>query len=154
MYMLKINFKILLFFILLFQFTYTLGDEIFYSLKKNKVNVRYGPGFNFPVKFIYKKKGFPVKQIDKKENFRRVVDIKNNSGWIHISQLNNINSVIVLKDKILFKKPSFFSKPFAKVEKGRLLFIKKCEKKWCKVKTQNFKGWVYNENLWGKIPVY
>ena len=49
MYMLKINFKILLFFILLFQFTYTLGDEIFYSLKKNKVNVRYGPGFNFPV---------------------------------------------------------------------------------------------------------
>tara|TARA_Y100000590_G_C15236660_1_gene832164 strand:- start:114 stop:563 length:450 start_codon:yes stop_codon:yes gene_type:complete len=125
------------------------AEEIFLSLKKNKVNVRYGPSFEFPVKFIYKKINFPVKQIDKKENFRRIIDIKNNSGWIHISQLKKINSVIVLKDKIIFKKPTIFSKPIAKIEKGRLLIIQSCDVKWCKIKTSNFKGWIDKKNLWG-----
>ena len=55
------------------------------SLKKNKVNVRYGPSFESPVKYIYKKVNLPIKQIDKKENWRRIIDFKNNSGWIHCS---------------------------------------------------------------------
>jgi len=136
-----------LFFIFLISFSF--AEEIFLSLKKNKVNVRYGPGFDFPVKYIYNKKNFPIKQIDTKENFRRIIDIKKNSGWIHISQLKKVNSVIVLEDKVLFKKSSFFSKPIAKVKKGRLLVIQKCEGEWCRVKTDNFKGWVDRVNLWG-----
>ena len=136
-----------LFFIFLISFGF--AEEIFLSLKKNKVNVRYGPGFDFPIKYIYKKKNFPIKQIDKKENFRRIIDIKKNSGWIHISQLKKVNSVIVLEDKVLFKKSSFFSKPIAKVKKGRLLVIQKCEGEWCRVKTDDFKGWVDRVNLWG-----
>ena len=136
-----------LFFIFLISFSF--AEEIFLSLKKNKVNVRYGPGFDFPVKYIYNKKNFPIKQIDTKENFRRIIDIKKNSGWIHISQLIKVNSVIALEDKILFKKSSFFSKPIAKVKKGRLLVIQKCEGEWCRVKTDDFKGWVDRVNLWG-----
>ena len=140
-------FYTLIFFIFLISFSF--AEEIFLSLKKNKVNVRYGPGFDFPIKYIYKKKNFPIKQIDKKENFRRIIDIKKNSGWIHISQLKKVNSVITLEDKVLFKKSSFFSKPIAKVKKGRLLVIQKCEGEWCRVKTDNFKGWVDRVNLWG-----
>ena len=136
-----------LFFIFLISFSF--AEEIFLSLKKNKVNVRYGPGFDFPVKYIYKKKNFPIKQIDKKENFRRIIDIKKNSGWIHISQLKKVNSVIALEDKVLFRKSSFFSKPIAKIKKGRLLVIQKCEGEWCRVKTDDFKGWVDKVNLWG-----
>ena len=136
-----------LFFIFLISFSF--AEEIFLSLKKNKVNVRYGPGFDFPVKYIYKKKNFPIKQIDTKENFRRIIDIKKNSGWIHISQLKKVNSVIALEDKVLFRKSSFFSKPIAKIKKGRLLVIQKCEGEWCRVKTDNFKGWVDRVNLWG-----
>ena len=136
-----------LFFIFLISFSF--AEEIFLSLKKNKVNVRYGPGFDFPIKYIYKKKNFPIKQIDTKENFRRIIDIKKNSGWIHISQLREINSVITLEDKVLFKKSSFFSKPIAKIKKGRLLVIQKCEGEWCRVKTDDFKGWVDRVNLWG-----
>ena len=47
------------------------SEEIFLSLKKSKVNVRYGPGFDSPIKYIYKIVDFPIKQIDKKENWRR-----------------------------------------------------------------------------------
>ena len=73
--------------ILLFLPFHTFSNEIFLSLKKNKVNVRYGPSFDSPIKYVYKKINLPIKQIDKKENFRRIIDLKNNSGWIHVSQL-------------------------------------------------------------------
>ena len=138
------------FLILIWFFPFNvLSEETFLSLKKNKVNVRYGPSFDFPVKFIYNKKNLPLKQIDKKENFRRVVDFKKNSGWIHISQLKKINSVIAVEDKILFKKSTIFSEPVAIIKRGRLLIIQKCQKKWCKIETENFKGWVDKKNLWG-----
>ena len=125
--------------------------EVFLSLKKNKVNVRYGPSFESPVKFIYKKINLPIKQIDRKENWRRIIDFKNNSGWIHWSQLKSTNSIIPLNDKILFKKPSNFSEPLLKIQKGRVLLIQKCLDKWCKVKTDKFKGWIKTDNIWGSI---
>ena len=127
------------------------SQEIFLSLKKSNVNVRSGPSFDSPIKYIYKKINLPIKQIDKKENWRRIIDSKNNSGWIHWSQLRKINSIISLEDKILFKKPSNFSKPLAKIKKGRLLILQKCDGKWCKIKTEKFKGWIKMENVWGFI---
>tara|TARA_B100000941_G_scaffold94571_1_gene65717 strand:- start:497 stop:937 length:441 start_codon:yes stop_codon:yes gene_type:complete len=125
------------------------SEETFLSLKKNKVNVRYGPGFEYPIKYVYTKINLPIKQIDKKENFRRIIDLKNNSGWIHVSQLKKANSIIPKKDKILFSKPTNFSRPLAKIEKGRVLLVQSCNNNWCKIKTENFKGWVKIGHIWG-----
>ena len=151
MYM-QINFKkLLIIFFFLNLPTETIAEEIFLSLKKNKVNVRYGPSFESPVKYIYKKVNLPIKQIDKKENWRRIIDFKNNSGWIHWSQLKKINSIIPLEDKILFKKPSYFSKPLAKIKKGRVLIVQKCTGAWCKIKSENFNGWIKTDNIWGSV---
>ena len=127
------------------------SEEKFLSLKKNEVNVRYGPGLDYEVKYIYRKINLPVKLIDKKENFRKIIDLKKNSGWIHWMLLKPSNSIIILEDKILFKKPSNFSKPIARLEKGRLLVIKKCKKIWCKVETANYTGWLETNNIWGKV---
>ena len=125
------------------------AEEKFLSLKKNKTNVRYGPGLDHPIKYIYRKVNLPVKQIDKKENWRRVIFLDNNSGWIHWSQLKPSNSIISLEEKILFKKPSKFSEPLAKLEKGILLVIKKCEEDWCNITTGNYVGWIKVRNTWG-----
>ena len=127
------------------------AEETFLSLKKSKVNVRYGPSFDSDIKYVYKKINLPIKQIDKKENFRRIIDFKNNSGWIHVSQLKKNNSVISNNNKLLFKKPSSFSKPIAQIKKGRLLILQKCEKNWCKIKSNNFEGWIKTDNIWGLI---
>ena len=143
--------KILLLFSFFFYLPNCFANEVFLSLKKNKVNVRYGPSLEAPIKYVYKKINLPVKQIDKNENFRRIIDVKNNSGWIHISQLKKINSIIPLQDKILFQKPSSFSKPLAKIKKGRILTVKRCNENWCQIKTSKFKGWIKNTNIWGKI---
>jgi|TARA_B100000767_G_C19760475_1_gene534925 SH3-like domain-containing protein len=136
-------------FLSVFFIQFLKADEKFLSLKKNKVNVRYGPGKNHAIKYIYRKINLPIKQIDKKENWRRIVDLKNNSGWIHWSQLKPSNSIIILKDKILFKERSNFSKPIARLGKGRLLIIKGCEGGWCNIVTDDFSGWVKSDNIWG-----
>ena len=146
--------KIIIFFLFLsIFFTQHLiaKEEKFLSLKKSKVNVRYGPSFDSEIKYIYKKINLPVKQIDKKENFRRIVDLKNNSGWIHVSQLKKSNSVIILEDKILFERPSNFSRPIIRIEKGRLLIVKNCKNIWCNISTDNYKGWIKVNNIWGSI---
>ena len=135
----------------IFYLSNCFASEVFLSLKKDKVNVRYGPSLESPIKYVYKKINLPIKQIDKNENFRRIIDLKNNSGWIHVSQLKQINSIIPLKDKILFQKPSNFSKPLAKIKKGRILIVKSCDENWCQIKTSKFKGWIKNTNIWGKI---
>tara|TARA_B100001989_G_scaffold101879_1_gene71280 strand:+ start:204 stop:653 length:450 start_codon:yes stop_codon:yes gene_type:complete len=141
--------KIYIIFFLFFFIHNSFANEIFVSLKKNKVNVRYGPSFESDIKYVYKKINLPLKQIDKKENFRRIIDFKNNSGWIHISQLKKSNSVIATQDKILFKKPTSFAEPIAQIKEGRMLIIKRCENIWCKIIAEEYEGWVKINNLWG-----
>ena len=143
------SFTIFVFFLSLFFFSVSVADDIFLSLKKNKVNVRYGPSFSSQIKYVYKKINLPIKQIDTKENWRRIIDFKNNSGWIHWSQLKKVNSIILLEDQVLFKRPSNFSTPIALIKKGRLLALKKCDTKWCKIETANYKGWVKKNKIWG-----
>ena len=145
----RINFCILF---IAFFFTNLLSateNSYYLILKNNEVNVRYGPGFDYPIKYVYKKKNLPVKVIDKKENFRKIIDFKKNGGWIHSSQLKKGKSFILLKDQILFSKPTKYSKPIIKIKKGRLLLIKKCKKEWCKVKTEDYLGWIVTNNIWG-----
>ena len=116
--------KIIIFLSFIFFFTSNVSSKensYFLMLKNKKVNVRYGPSFDYPIKFIYKKKYLPVEIIDKKANFRRIIDHKKNSGWIHISQLKKSNAIIVLEDKLLFKKSSKFSEPIVKLKKGHLI---------------------------------
>ena len=139
-----------IFFLSLFFIQQVNAQDKFLSLKNNKVNVRFGPSMDYPIKYIYKKLNLPVKLIDKKDNFRRIIDLNNNSGWIHWTQLKKPNSIIILEDEILFKRSSNFSKPILRLKKGRLLVIKKCKEEWCNVMTENYSGWLKVDNVWGK----
>jgi len=146
--------KKIIFFVLflnLISSSYAVEKDYFMMLKYSKVNVRFGPSHDYPVKFIYKKAFLPVQVIDKKENFRKIIDHKKNSGWIHISQLKKSSSLIIRSDRILFKKSTKNSKPIINLQSGRLLFVKKCKKKWCKVSTDKYTGWIETNNVFGVI---
>ena len=144
------KFLIILFFFLLNPSSVIAEENnYFLSLKKDKVYVRFGPGKDYPIKYIYRKKFLPIKVIDKKDNFRRIIDHKKNSGWIHRIMLRKLNSLIILEEKIVFKKNSKFSKPIVKLEKGRLVIIKKCEINWCRIETGSYSGWIETKNVWG-----
>ena len=124
----------------------------FLTLKNNEVNLRQGPSLEYPIKLIYKKKYLPVIIIDKSETWRKIKDFENNSGWIHISQLSKKKTAINIKNNsVLYKKSTTFSKPIAKLENGRLVLIKKCKIEWCKIVSGSYEGWVFKNNLWGRI---
>ena len=63
-------------------------DEYFLTLRYDKVNLRQGPSREYPIKIFYKKKYLPVLIQDKSDNYRKIRDHENNTGWIHISQLS------------------------------------------------------------------
>ena len=145
---------LLLFFLALFFTSKSFSNENlnFLSLKNTEVNLRQGPSFEYPIKLIYKKKYLPVVILDKSGTWRKIIDFKNNSGWIHISQLSKKKSAINIKNNsLLYKKPTIFSKPIAKLEIGRLVLIKKCKEEWCKISSGGFSGWIFKGSLWGKI---
>ena len=150
----KKNKKYYLFLLFLFFLPKSFAMESinFLSLKNNEVNLRQGPSFEYPIKLIYKKKYLPVIIIDKSETWRKISDFESNSGWIHISQLSKKKSAINIKDdSLLYKKPTIYSKPIAKLEIGRLMLIKKCKTKWCKITSGGYEGWIFKSSLWGKF---
>jgi|TARA_B110000014_G_C19634538_1_gene334735 SH3-like domain-containing protein len=145
---------LVLFFSILFFFSKSSANENvnFLSLKNNKVNLRQGPSFEYPIKLTYKKKYLPILILGKSETWRKIKDFESNSGWIHVSQLSKKKSAINKKNNsVLYKKPTIYSKPIAKLEIGRLVLIKKCQTKWCKITSGGFKGWVFKSSLWGKL---
>ena len=128
------------------------NEEIFLTLRNEKVNLRQGPSFDYPIKIFYKKKYLPVLIQDSSNNFRKVRDHENNSGWIHISQLSKKKAAIVIDDElIMFSNSTVYSNPIALLKKGRLVKIKKCSDNWCKVISGDFKGWLKKESLWGLL---
>ena len=127
-------------------------DEYFLTLRYDKVNLRQGPSREYPVKIFYKKKFLPVLVQDQSDNFRKIRDHENNTGWIHISQLSKKKAAIVIDDDlIMFKNPTIYSKPIVILKKGKLSKIIKCKVEWCKVKVDNYKGWVKKESMWGLL---
>ena len=144
---------IILTYILIFtSFNFVSADEYFLTLRFNNVNLRQGPSFDYPIKIFYKKKYLPVLVQDTSDNFRKIKDHENNTGWIHRSQLSKKKAALTLDDKvIIFKNATIFSKPLAILEKGRLCLISKCKGDWCKVKVEKYSGWIKKKSLWGKL---
>ena len=142
-------------FIIIYLFIFNIQlfaeQEYFLTLRNEKVNLRQGPSFEYPIKIFYKKKYLPVLVQEKSDNFRKIRDHENNTGWIHISQLSKKKAAITIDENVLvFKRPTIFSKPLIFLEKGRLCIISKCTQEWCKISTGNYKGWVKNMSLWGR----
>ncbi len=147
-------FKIIFFFFTFIFFSQNIlaDEEYFLTLRNDKVNLRQGPSFDYPIKLFYKKKFLPVLVQEKFENFRKIRDHENNTGWVHISQLSKKKAAIVVDDnQLIFKSPSIYSKPSVILKKGKLCRIKKCKENWCKVYVEHYEGWIKKDSLWGLL---
>ena len=146
--------KTIIFICILFftNINFLLGEEYFLTLRNNATNLRQGPSFDYPIKIFYKKKYLPVLVQDTLDNFRKIRDHEDNTGWIHISQLSKKKAALTLdKQVIMFKNSTIYSTPLVLLEKGRLCLISKCKDKWCKIKTGKYTGWVKKQSLWGNL---
>ena len=144
-----ISFVFILFFL---NTNFLFAEEYFSTLRNDIVNLRQGPSKDYPIKIFYKKKYLPVLIQEISNNFRKIKDHENNSGWIHVSQLSKKKAALTLDDDvIIFKNSTIFSKPLAILKKGRLCLVHKCKDDWCKIKVDKYSGWVKKKSLWGNF---
>ena len=145
--MIKIKYLIIIFIL----YTNCLADEPykFVSTKSNEVNIRSEPGLDNQVIYKLIKKSEPLKVIREFEEWLLVEDISKESGWVHHAVVSNKRFVIVTKPADLHKQPVVSSKIIAKIMPEVRCALYLCEKEFCNIECNKYKGWVLLENLWG-----
>ena len=127
----------------------------FVSLADDQVNARAGPGFRFPINWVYVRKGLPVEVIDEFGHWRRTRDVDGVEGWIHLSMLSGKRAVIVNATSadpsppMLRRGPNSRSVPLAIIQVGAHGRLLECEGDWCRVEFSPYRGWLPRSVLWG-----
>lgn len=123
----------------------------FVSTKTDKSNLRVGASTDYPIKLTYIIKNFPLEIIDEYNNWRRVIDINNNEGWIHKRLLVGNRYGII---KTFHDEPAhILNKPkgqiIGKIGNKNIVKINKCLNVWCHINLKENSGWINKINLWG-----
>ena len=127
----------------------------FVTLADVQVNARAGPGFRFPINWVYVRKGLPVEVIDEFGHWRRTRDVDGVEGWIHLSMLSGKRAVIVNATSadpsppMLRRGPNSRSAPMAIIQVGAHGRLLECEGDWCRVEFSPYRGWLPRSVLWG-----
>lgn len=125
----------------------------FVSLKPNEVNVRVGPGHNYPIDWVYLKAGFPVEVIAAFDTWRKVRDSEGTIGWVHQTMLSSKRHALVQTPEVfLYPSADATASPIARLQKGVLVDLLKCPGEWCQIRIGDFKGWLNRNALWGLYP--
>jgi SH3-like domain-containing protein len=121
----------------------------FVSLKSSMINMRVGPGKEFPVSWTFIKVDLPMMLIAEFNEWKKVRFIDQTEGWIHKSMVTNRNTALVAVDYTILYRQDSTSHPIAKIEKNVIVKVIKTHQNWVKVAVGKIKGWVKKHDLWG-----
>ncbi|NOZ41922.1 MAG: hypothetical protein GXP02_01955 [Alphaproteobacteria bacterium] len=122
------------------------------SLAKNTVNVRTGPDGKYPIIWIFKKAGLPIKVIAEYKDWRKIVDSEGATGWIWGPLLSSRRTgLIIARRQPLLKNPGR-NQPVAVIaEAGVIGKIRRCDHGWCELEVNGFSGWLRQSRFWGTL---
>ena len=124
----------------------------FVSLRANEVNLRTGPGVQYPIDWVFRRQNLPVEIIAEFKTWRKIRDWQGEQGWIHQSMVAGKRTVIITGNtRRLRSKANAKSKSVARIENyviGNLLSCPGAEG-WCRVEVDGFKGWLRRVEFWG-----
>ena len=126
------------------------GDELpFYgSLRADEVNVRKGPGTRYPISWVFKKEGYPVKVLTQHLNWYQIRDPEGEEGWVYKNFVSRRHNVIIDGDSPApMTKDIEGQKPLARLEPGVIGALEKCVSAHCLVTAGHVKGWVHRQHL-------
>ena len=120
------------------------------SLKVKEANARRGPSLSHRIDWIYKRQNMPLEIYAEYENWRRVRDFEGLGGWVHYTLLSGIRYVLI-KNELLEMRllPSIDAQVIAKVPQHNIATLDKCNKDWCRIIDDGYKGWVPKNGIWG-----
>src|SRR6185437_6639038 len=132
----------------------------FVSLKSDRVNLRQGPGTEYPTAWVFRRAGLPVEVIKEFEGWRQVRDAEGTTGWVLGSMLSGRRTAVILPwlvrpgqgeppFAVLRDDDSESARAIAQVEAGVLAGIISCDGRWCRVSVGGFRGYVEQTKLWG-----
>ena len=124
----------------------------FVTLKSDEVNMRAGPGLEYPVIWHYRRMGLPLRVEAEFEVWRKVVDHKGDTGWMHQSVVSLRRFALVTNGSArIYSRPSDESPLVAVAERDALLELQSCPTQWCKVASGDMRGWMSRTALWGLL---
>ena len=120
------------------------------SLKVKEANARRGPSLSHKIDWIYKRQNMPLEIYAEYENWRRVRDFEGLGGWMHYTLLSGIRYVLIKNDLLEMRLlPSIDAQVIAKVPQHNIATLDKCNKDWCRIIDDGYKGWVPKNGIWG-----
>ena len=125
----------------------------FVSLGADQVNLRYGPGREYPVSWVLARRGLPVEIIAEFDAWRKVRLHDNDEGWVHSSLLSSRRTVVIT-DGIaeLRRTPAADARVALRAEPGVIGELLDCEGDWCRVDINGRRGWLQRHAFWGALP--
>ena len=124
----------------------------FASLRSDEVNLRVGPGENYPIAWVFKRKDMPVEILEQFQNWRRVADWQGDKGWILDRMVTAKRSVIVDGAvRELHRQPDAASPAIARAEPGVIAKLLELQGPWCRIEAGGYKGWVRRTEVWGVL---
>jgi len=126
----------------------------FVSLHSDKVNLRTGPGRQYPIEWVLTRKDMPVEVIAQFEHWRRIRDWEGTAGWVQERMVAGRRTVIVGKggERPLHQQPDPASAVVARAAPGVVARLVECRGPWCRVETDKFSGWMRRTDIWGVYP--
>ncbi len=131
----------------------------FVSLKSGRVNLRIGPGRDYPVQWLYLKPGLPVEIVQEYDNWRRIRDSEGTEGWVLQTLLTGKRTALTApwttKDSGMIGLYDHKNEAAAKVadmEPGVMGKIDDCDGVWCTFESAGYDGYVKQTDIWGAYP--
>ncbi|GAA5057517.1 hypothetical protein GCM10023208_23090 [Erythrobacter westpacificensis] len=121
------------------------------SIDTPEANMRVGAGEQFPIQWVYKREGLPVKVVRLMQGWRYVEEPDGTTGWISASLLSRQRTAIVVGEGLaaMREEPSAESDLRWNLEPGVVGDLGECEAGWCELDVERHVGWVEESRLWG-----
>jgi SH3-like domain-containing protein len=125
----------------------------FVTLRSDQVNLRVGPGENYPIEWVLTRKDMPVEIVRQFENWRMIRDWQGTEGWVHERMVTGKRAVVVKGGiRALHREPDPASQVVARAEPGVVARLLECRGSWCRIEAADNSGWVQRGDLWGVYP--
>ena len=125
----------------------------FASLRSDKINLRAGPGLDFPVLWVYQRRHMPVEVIGEYDVWRKIRDWQGTVGWVDESMLDAQRYALITGgERLLHINPDDSAPPSAKLEPGVVATLLRCEGVWCRLEADGYKGWLKRDEFYGVYP--
>ncbi|MFZ5834081.1 MAG: SH3 domain-containing protein [Pseudomonadota bacterium] len=129
----------------------------FVSITSARVNLRVGPGRQYPISWILQRRHLPVEVIGEFEHWRRIREQSGDTGWVHKTMLSGRRTgMVISQSKTGDLIPAYASpgpgKPVLMTENGAIGELTECRQEWCHISFKKGSGWILRDNLWGAYP--